>query len=83
MSTFAGNLANAAGRPVVDMTGLKGAYKIDLHWTPEYEEVPGASRKDVGILSVLEDQLGLKLESRKMPFDRIVVDHVERIPSAN
>lgn len=82
MNAFAGNLSNAAGRPVIDMTGLKGAYKIDLHWTPEYEEFPGRGRKDVGILNLL-DELGLKLEARKMPFDRIVVDHAERIPTAN
>jgi uncharacterized protein (TIGR03435 family) len=83
MPTFAGNLTSAAGRPVIDMTGLKGAYEIDLHWTPEYEDRPGIGRKEVGILSVLEEKLGLKLEARKLPFDRIVVDHVDRIPTAN
>ena len=38
----------------------------------------------VGIMQMaLPKQLGLKLEARKLPIDRLVIDHVEKIPSEN
>jgi uncharacterized protein (TIGR03435 family) len=66
-------------RPVVNMTGLTGVYDIDLHWTPP--ESP--SIVDPAILSVVEKKLGLRLEKRTLPFNVLVVDHVEKAPTAN
>jgi uncharacterized protein (TIGR03435 family) len=34
-------------------------------------------------LTALQQQLGLKLESKKALFDMIIVDHVEKIPTDN
>jgi uncharacterized protein (TIGR03435 family) len=66
------------------MTEIKGRYKINLHWVPDFDTVEaGEVRKDKGILSVLEAQLGLKLQPRKMPVDILVIDHVERTPTRN
>jgi len=31
----------------------------------------------------LQEELGLKLESKKMPLDLLVVDHVEKSPVEN
>jgi uncharacterized protein (TIGR03435 family) len=62
---------------VIDMTGLQGAYKIELQWTPN----PGESR-DSGILAALP-QLGLWLEKRTAPYETLVIDHVERVPTSN
>ena len=63
-------------RPVVDATGLKGCYDIDLQWTldPDNDEVPS-------ITAALQS-LGLKLASTKSRTDVLVIDHVER-PSPN
>jgi uncharacterized protein (TIGR03435 family) len=34
-------LSNLLDRPVVDLTGLTGAYAIDLSWTPDENELMG------------------------------------------
>jgi uncharacterized protein (TIGR03435 family) len=35
------------------------------------------------LFDALQEQLGLKLDQRKAPVDRIVIDHIERLPSEN
>jgi uncharacterized protein (TIGR03435 family) len=64
--------------PVVNMTGLTGEYRFDLSWTPEYE-----NGKDHALVTEVLRQLGLRLEKRTLPYDVLVIDHVERIPTEN
>jgi uncharacterized protein (TIGR03435 family) len=75
-----GNLA--AGRQVIDKTGLTGKYDFKLVYT-----VPGAPTNGDPAASILEDaleqQLGLKLVSSKVSFDFVIVDSGERVPSEN
>jgi uncharacterized protein (TIGR03435 family) len=79
------------GRPIVDMTELKGLYAVKLEWTPVNR---GVARPDgVGdpaplpagptIFDAITEQLGLRLEMRKGPMDVVVVDSVNRIPIPN
>jgi uncharacterized protein (TIGR03435 family) len=78
--------------PVLDMTGLKGFYNLTLDWVPEPRQ-SGDSRSDLPavadspsgptLLAALQEQLGLKLETRKAPIEILVVDHAERVPSEN
>ena len=65
--------------PVVDQTGIAGAVDFALEWAP------WGSGDDTGpdIFAAVETQLGLKLESRKLPLPVIVVDRVERAPVGN
>ncbi len=77
---------------MIDRTGLKGNYDIDLKWTSDEGAFPfleGSSDpvsppdpNGQTILDALKEQLGLTIESRRAPVDVIVIDHVER-PSAN
>jgi uncharacterized protein (TIGR03435 family) len=70
-------------RVVVDETGLRGRYDFELIF--ERERAPaGADVRETGpsIFSALEEQLGLKLESKKAPVEFLIVEHVER-PSEN
>jgi uncharacterized protein (TIGR03435 family) len=77
-------LSQIADRPVIDMSGLKGYYNIDMHWTPDFEDsVDGRSKRDRGILGVLQEQAGLKLEKRTMPVDILVIDYVNQKPTPN
>jgi len=94
-------LGMALGRPVVDKTGLTGAYDVTLDFSPEGmgpgpkgpapgegggnpAEAPRDSN-DSGptIFTALQEQLGLKLESRKGPVDLLVVESVEKVPTKN
>lgn len=91
MSIFATALgALYAGRPVVDQTGLKGLYDIQLQWTSDPGlnanigpgGAPPAAPAGPSLFSALEEQLGLRLESAKGPLPVLVIDSIER-PSEN
>jgi uncharacterized protein (TIGR03435 family) len=91
MGTFARGISGLAGRQVVDETGLTGIYDLTLKWTPEQRSeslpsgpstAPSPATSGPSIFSALEEQLGLKLESRKSLIPVLVIDHVER-PSPN
>jgi uncharacterized protein (TIGR03435 family) len=81
-------LGRELGRTVVDMTGLTGTYDFTLDWArvqPPSLGADGAPLVDSGgpsLFSAVQEQLGLKLESRKQAIDMIIVDHAEK-PSEN
>src|SRR5688500_12049239 len=64
MSTLASFLAGAAGRPVLDKTGLGGGFDVELKWRSE-SDVDGDG---VGIFTALQEQLGLRLVSDEAPL---------------
>jgi len=83
--------AETGSRVVVDATGLHGQYDFTLNWTPYDPNDRGASSESVkapspdsgpSLFTALEEQLGLKLVSRKGPVQVLVIDHIER-PSPN
>ena len=75
-------------RPVVDRTSVKGQFVIDLPpWNPGVQppsggvadgSEPAPSTAEASIFTVLQERLGLRLESIRGPYDFYVVDHVER-----
>lgn len=79
IATFAAALARPTGRPVVDKTGLTGDFDIDLKYAPE----KALDSSLPSIFTALQEQLGLKLESTKVPFEMLVIDHVNRVPTEN
>lgn len=78
MRRFAEVLSRQTDLPVVDHTGLEGAFNLKLEWARD------SAKADTGpsIFAALQEQLGLRLESRKMPIEILVIDHAER-PSEN
>jgi len=80
IAELAAPLQSFAGRPVSDETGLTGTFDIDLIWTPDESLAPAGTRPDVGVslFAALEEQLGLKLEPTRRPFQVRVVQRVER-----
>ena len=68
-------LANVTGRPLIDQSGLKGQFDIDLQWNPE--QLTDANDARPSIFGAVQE-MGLKLESGKSLVDVLVIDHVER-----
>ncbi len=88
MADLAQNLPRWVGRdwfglPIVDQTGLHGVYDFSLTWTLTNNADESVEPPAVSLFEALQDQLGVKLEQRKVPVDRIVVDHIERVPIDN
>jgi uncharacterized protein (TIGR03435 family) len=87
---FINFLSRYLGRPIFDGTGLRGSYDFKMTWTPgeteqslpASENAAPADSSATSIFSALQDQLGLKLESKTVPIEVFVIDHVER-PSPN
>jgi uncharacterized protein (TIGR03435 family) len=83
MAGFAGALAKvgeASGYlfsyPVLDRTGLGGAWNFSLKWSPRnfYFRTLGAG-ETIPLSEALETQLGLKLSMVKAPAPVVVVEH--------
>jgi uncharacterized protein (TIGR03435 family) len=78
-------LSGELGRVIVDKTGIEGRYDVALKWTPD-EGQPSADNGSVdagpSLLTAIQEQLGLKLESSKGPVQVLVIDHVE-MPTEN
>ena len=73
-------LARRLNAPVVDATGVSGVFNFKLEWTPE-EATPGTPSSvgpDFSLLAAMQEQLGVKLEARKVSMELIVVDRAEK-----
>jgi uncharacterized protein (TIGR03435 family) len=97
MSALSRNLRRYAGRIVVDKTGLNGVFDVDLKFASDLAPstaaipptppqaippLPGAPPSEPSLRIALEEQLGLKLESARMPIEVLVIESVER-PTEN
>jgi len=85
LSRLIGFLRFELDRPMVDLTGLEGFYDVDLRW-PREEPAggPGPDAGNMGTLfAAMEKQLGLKVEPKKLPFEMVVIDRVDRVPTEN
>jgi uncharacterized protein (TIGR03435 family) len=98
MSYLADSLARFVDRPVVDLTDLKGTYDCTIDYnlddlralilssappgTPLPPRQAEVGDTGVSLMDSLQ-ALGLKLEPRKAPLDILVIDHLEKAPTAN
>jgi uncharacterized protein (TIGR03435 family) len=99
MASLAHFVSIRLGVPVQDLTELKGTYDIDVSWVPDRalersgQYADGATHQssvdpEIGvpttdIFAAFRESLGLKLERNKQQVEVIVVDHIERVPTAN
>jgi uncharacterized protein (TIGR03435 family) len=89
---------NTLGETVLDMTGLHGTYDVPLDFSQKdvlagariASAVSGDGASDLLAIdppfsSVRDsiEKLGLRLERRRAPVERLVIDHVARTPTEN
>jgi uncharacterized protein (TIGR03435 family) len=69
--------------PVIDKTGLEGAFDFELRYTLRNGPPLAAGTQVTYLQEAIEQQLGLKLEPSKVPMPVLVVDSVNDTPSPN
>jgi uncharacterized protein (TIGR03435 family) len=92
MQELAAALQSQLRGAVTDGTGLAGKYDFSLTYAVQGLDF-GSGRIPVSagnagetppdLFAALQEQLGLKLESKKVATNFILIDHVERVPSGN
>jgi uncharacterized protein (TIGR03435 family) len=86
MEKFAEDVHMMAGgyltNPVVDSTGLKGAYDFDLKWTGR-GLLERAGSEGISIFDAVDKELGLKLTLETAPRPVLIVDSVNETPTPN
>lgn len=84
-------LSGFLGRSVLDETGLKGVFDFKLEWEPDppstapngVAPVSANLRGGSSLSTAIQEQLGLKLESRKGTVEVLVIDRIEATPTEN
>lgn len=92
-------LGNQLKKPIVDKTGLTGKYDFVLEYAPDMAGMgkgpmgpgpgdggaPPAGPEESGpdLVTAMREQLGLRLDSKKLPVDLLVIDKVDRVPVEN
>ena len=74
-------LTPLVGRTIVDETGIAGLVYVRLEYQPQGRGAqppdPSADHRP-DLFTALEEQVGVKLESRRAPVDMVVIDALER-----
>jgi uncharacterized protein (TIGR03435 family) len=84
MQTLALLLSRQTRELVLDQTGLKGFYQLDLRWTPESQPgAPEPPENGPSLFTALQQQAGLRLEGRKDGVEVLVIDRADRVPEGN
>lgn len=82
MDRFVTMLTFWVRRTVVDKTGFKGGFDVDLKWNPDEAATITGTDTAPSIFTAIQEQLGLKLESARGPVDVLVIDSVSK-PTEN
>src|SRR5262245_52211245 len=75
MSRLAQVLSSLRRRPVVDATGLEGTY--DFTVDPKPYGGQGPLDLPSMIITAIQEEMGLRLESKKVELQVMVIDHIE------
>jgi uncharacterized protein (TIGR03435 family) len=89
--TLAGVITRFTSRPVVDETGLEGLYDFRLTFEPEtdaglprgFQANPAGTSDPAPSLSEAMKKYGIRVETRKVSIDMLVVTHIEKAPTEN
>lgn len=74
---LAERLSRVTSLPVVNQTGIDGIFDMKLVWTPDGENPKGPGSPPA-LVTAIQEQLGLRLETKRTPVQVLVVDHAEK-----
>jgi len=80
-TSLAAAFSGAAGRMVVDRTGLTGSWDFELTYAMEGRggaDAPPVDPNAPSFFTAIQEQLGLKLEPTKGPVDVLVIDSIDK-----
>jgi uncharacterized protein (TIGR03435 family) len=89
MDAFAEAVGGWMRQPILNASGLAGEYDFVISWSTASRQantgLQANTAADSGptIFAAIQEQLGLRLEAKKVPVDSVIVDHIERVPSEN
>jgi uncharacterized protein (TIGR03435 family) len=86
LDVLAVRLSREADRLIVNRTGLAGEYDIAVRWSADASAPytgDGAADPGISLAAAMESQLGLKLQPKKAPVEVMIVDHADKVPTAN
>jgi uncharacterized protein (TIGR03435 family) len=90
-------LASQLRAPIADKTGMTAKYDFTLEYAPDMAGMGGppppgsapasgpAATDESGpdVMTAIREQLGLKLDSKKLSVDLLVIDKAEKVPTEN
>jgi uncharacterized protein (TIGR03435 family) len=85
-SQFIEMLSSVLRAPVINNTGLEGRYDATINigkYIADATPKDGTFDPIPMIMTGLQEELGLKLESKKMPLDLLIIDHAQKVPTEN
>jgi uncharacterized protein (TIGR03435 family) len=84
MPSLASALSMFSDRPIVDQTGLKGDFDLDLDMSKALQtaEPTDDGTPNAPMIAAVQEQFGLKVIATKGPLEVLVIDHAEK-PSEN
>jgi uncharacterized protein (TIGR03435 family) len=83
MPWFATVLTNPLRAPVQDQTGLTGRYDFSIDVSKYVTPDTGPEGMAIGLREALEQELGLRVEARKLSLETLVVERAEKAPVQN
>jgi uncharacterized protein (TIGR03435 family) len=78
MADLANLLTIQVGQPVLDKTGVAGRFDITLSWAPDAATATAGVDAAPSIFTVIQEQLGLRLEPGRGPVETLVIDSAEK-----
>jgi uncharacterized protein (TIGR03435 family) len=66
-------------RLIIDATGFEGEFEYNFVFQPDTNDVDELQAK---FRLALSEQLGMRLEARKAAVSIMVIDHIDKIPTA-
>ena len=70
------NCHGVLGRPALDKTGLKDKQALTLRWRGDEETTMDSGAPS--LFTAIQEQLGLKLDSKKGSVPVLLIDHAEK-----